>query len=145
MREIKYRAKRKDNNEWIEGYLFETEEVDVVHTYIGYIRQTDDDLFYGSANIFIEVDKNTVCQYIGLLDRNGREIYEGDILKWINDSWHGYYECVWIEEECCFTFNSIRYRNDYENPIDCCDDDENICMNVIGNKFDNPELLIKEE
>jgi hypothetical protein len=50
MREILFRGKRKDNDEWVQGFLFQTQE----HTYIAYDEQFDDDLFLSPKNIFIE-------------------------------------------------------------------------------------------
>lgn len=64
MRDILFKAKRTDKGEWVEGYLFETEE----NSYIAYNKQFNDDLFLSPHNIFIEINRNTVCQYTGLTD-----------------------------------------------------------------------------
>lgn len=84
MREILFRGKRRDNGEWVEGFLFQTQE----HTYIAYAEQFDDDLFLSPINIFIEVIPETVGQCTGLT-KNGKKIFEGDILKG-KHNWHNW-------------------------------------------------------
>ena len=131
-REILFRAKRIDNGEWVYGnYAFT-------------------DTFGGKHWIFQnkafdkEVEKNTICQYTGLTDKNGNKIWENDILEWeYNNVPSDYYECVWLEDECAFAFRHFRYKEHYENPVDCHDECYTGCfsMKVISNIFDNPELL----
>lgn len=70
MREIKFRGKRLDNGEWIEGDLLRMND----HWFI----------FPDPAPEGIdkyEVDPATVGEYTGLKDRNGKEVYEGDVMK----------------------------------------------------------------
>ena len=127
MREILFRAKRIDDGEWVEGFLFSTNE----HTYIAYPNQFDDDLFLSPKEIFIEVDPKTVCQYTGLTDKNGRKIFEGDIVRLPrceNDI------AVFVLRGCNY-FLKGKCSN-YE--LGSCDSE---CFEVIDNTFDNPELI----
>lgn len=80
MDDIKFKAKRKDNQEWVEGYL-------VITKNCAYILPNVSDFTYGDngnrcrIGCWIEVDSKTICRYIGRKDKSDKEIFEHDIVK----------------------------------------------------------------
>ena len=86
------------------------------------------------------ISAETVCQYTGLTDKNGRKIFEGDIVAFTDtystDSGYAEGDCIgkvmWDEEEVCFHVTERLSAEAWEVLQECC---------VIGNIFDNPELI----
>lgn len=80
MREIKFRGKRVDNGEWVYGDLIQSFCDDKA-----YIDPNNCfDIKHILVNPPIEVDKETVGQFIGVLDKNGKKMYEDDVMQIIN-------------------------------------------------------------
>lgn len=128
MRQIKFKAKCLDNDEWVEGYFYK--ECD--NTYIIENRQKESKL---NRNLTYQVDPSTVCQFTGLKDSEGDEIWEGDI---VHDSYDllcidNLYEVVYIEEEGTFAFKSLDKVDNYEPFVNLFE------AYVVGNKFDKED------
>lgn len=124
-RKIKFRGKRIDNGEWVYGYLYRLSEK--LNPFIMLIDRRGESY---------EVDPKTVGQYTGQKDKNGEELYDGDIcncreyeccgkIEWSEDE-AGFYFCVFYEDGMFEEEQLYDYVSELE---------------IIGNIHDNPELL----
>lgn len=131
MREILFRGKRKDNGEWIKGLLLKQLDLDGSDELCIQSWERDGE---GVSSRVVSVIPDTVGQYTGLTDKNGKMIFEGDIVEYPE----GIAEITWEETEALF---GIKQDNDV------CDFNSYWGQNleVIGNVHDNPELLKGEE
>ena len=139
MREILFRGKRVDNSEWIEGFYI---NVVKVNSFIATGKLTIDSI---NKNALIpemyHVIPETVGQYTGATDKNGKKIFEGDILHCVSRLDNA--KMVVIFE--CGEYRMVLAEkfNDY---IEGCGFFAITCFEkeVVGNIHDNPELLKKE-
>ena len=140
-----FKAKRLDNGEWVDGYLVWTRH----NTYHDGYRIIDknginyDELdYYEPSFISYVIDKTTICQCTGLKDKNGKLIWENDIMvAHLDDDYledETYIRILWYESGFC----SKEKGSEDISPIDKFDQEH---FEVCGNIFDNPELLESEE
>lgn len=122
MREILFRAKDCTNQKWAYGWYFYTPEFTLSQHNI----MNDKDWMNVKTVI-----PETVGQYTGLKDKNGKKIFEGDILL---TNLHCIAKVVWDESAWCIIGNGWKTS-------DCISDYDERKFEVIGNIFDNPELL----
>lgn len=128
-----FKAKRKDNGEWLTGSLI---------TYEDGTCKIVTNCLEGDAVILInayEVDRDTVCQCTGLKDKNGKLIWENDIIR---DKNGNFYKAFW--QNNCYQLSCVKsdiFLIGAKWDLLCFKDFE---IEVIGNIFDNPELLESE-
>ena len=146
MRDILFKAKRIDNGEWVEGWLFDDGFIDSKRYFVESIVIVDYkgnvyEKFEILGTCFNEVFPETICQYTGLTDKNGNKIWENDVVRSTIKTErkakvvYGDFNC-----NCChgvygWTFESI---GEYS---EICDIRRAETVEVIGTIFDNPELM----
>ena len=136
MREILFRGKRTDNGEWGEGCLYITQRGQ--HEISRYSKSYDCERY---TSVVIP---ETVGQYTGLKDKNGTKIFEGDIVlvPYIDPI----FKCAWNDTSPCERA-IVKYCNGmfYVEYIESGDKFTLSAMDgymkIIGNIYDNPELL----
>lgn len=134
-REILFKAKRLDNSEWVEGYYLNIAKIN--HFICTGKIKLDGALKGIIAPEMYEIDPDTLCQYTGLTDKNGRKIWENDILR--RD---GYWDIrIEFENGVFMVRNADKVQ--YINRVICTSISTfNIKVyEVIGDIFDNADLL----
>ena len=154
-----YKAKRVDNGEWVQGYLFndgfENGRVFVGGFVIEKYNGTACDEWTVTGINFYEIDPNTICQCTGLKDKNGNLIWEKDIISYQRDN----DDCSFPNKDTKKRLGKVFYKGFRttfaigmgKNGSGSINDDlwkyvqNGNRVEVIGNIFDNKELLESEE
>lgn len=137
MREILFRGKRVDDGKWVYGYCYELEKKPMISSCVK--REA------------YEIYPETVGQFTGLTDKNGKKIFEGDIVHAVYQV--GYVGCknidygIGVVKYCASYYGGASYGiniiGDSGSRVFTASLENGV--EVIGNVYDNPELLIKGE
>ena len=145
-----FRGKRKDNGEWVTGQYVKGLDMYDKEVHLIFEPTT---MFYSSGETdgWSEIDPSTICQCTGLKDKNGKLIWENDIIKTFDAGEE------WCLSKIIFADTSLgcgwkttdikslsKYNNNLFKEVSFGSFDSK-SVEVIGNIFDNPELLESEE
>lgn len=137
MRQILFKAKRKDNGEWVEGYYRKANYPVHVEHLIHPFEHLD---CCGEENFVI--DESTLSQFTGLYDKNGEKIWEGNVVRYKTKSWS---DCgKYLTDIFCVQYKNGAFITGFHQGSSTRKRPKLIitnCVEVIGNRFDNPELL----
>lgn len=138
MREIIFRGRRVDNGEWAYGYLVEATNVitDKKETFI--FEQDATYFTHGEFACSFEVKPETVGQYTGVIDKNGKKVFEGDVVEYAGSCG----EIVFVERRGAFM---SRERDMYCEWLSNLPQYGTGIVEIIGNIYDNKEILEGKE
>lgn len=136
---ILFKAKRKDNGEWVEGYysyLFDDISNDYKHELVfQHMESADMSYPYPSYHtIWAEIDPSTLCQWTTLTDKNGKKVFSGDVIREQDGNEYRNLTIEWSEDYLQFIFSgddTLSYQ-----------DIEPTCIKVIGNIHDKTEHIV---
>ena len=139
-----FKAKRLDNGEWVQGALLDGEN----HCLIGQEIKFSPYLEHECKIVGYEVDRDTICQCTGLKDRNGKLIFENDIVKDLFSdtaapirygSYQSCFDSTKVEHVGFYVNWSGKYNKNYRKDLGYWI--HMVDAEIIGNAIDNPELL----
>jgi uncharacterized phage protein (TIGR01671 family) len=132
MREILFRGKNNDGK-WIEGYYFRYNNIHCIVP----------GEYSSKSSEYFEVDPETIGQFTDIKDKNGKDIYEGDIISMVDEYYEGDSRYQGFKGQVMYEDGSFGIFGNGQYEYMCLDE---CCVNnyeyeVIGNIHDNPELL----
>lgn len=138
MREILFRGNKVANGEWVEGYYNYISEGEGTYDREQHFIQTE---YKGRFGMCWEVNPDTVGQFTGMYDKNGRKIFEGDIVRtkfgrlcivrWFSSPMYSCWDLKAIETTSNLAFPRPVYTDLYKKDN----------LEIVGNIYDNPELM----
>lgn len=134
-----FKAKRTDNGEWVQGYYVKGLGV-FTNCEEAHIIFEPNTMFYSSGETdgWYKVDPSTICQCTGLKEKNGKLIWENDIVV-CRDFTEEKYVIAWKQDEACFEYQQYGCSIMNFEQLSGCE------VEVVGNIFDDKELLESEE
>lgn len=128
MRDVKYRV-------WNNGKMY---NVRAIVWHAGHVANIE--VFTNKGTDYLYSIDAKLLQYIGLKDRNDKEIYKGDLVKWYINHGSNFILCkiIYMKEEAQFVG---QYKDEYGNPRFISLINSHVGLEVIGNCYENPELL----
>lgn len=124
LRKIVFRGKSKHTGEWVYG---------------SYIANYNNNDWIVQGGDFFAVESDTVGQFTGRYDKEGKEIYYGDIFY--NVTTNVKYVVFFSNIKCAFCYEALGSVHPWSRIMQSCWFDTNVNFQVIGNAYDNPELL----
>lgn len=122
---------KKIRGDWVQGLLANTDDKWYISNKAG-------------RPFAFEIRPETICQYTGLKDKAGNIIWENDIVNGSIKRGAAFYRCLVLWNECKARFDVRALDCNFPMTLDECTDDISMSgfdYEVVGNKFDNPELL----
>ena len=141
MREITFRGKRIDDGKWVYGHYVHQYGANMIYLPNGVDCECGFDYYY--------IDPHTLGQYTGLTDKNGKKIFEGDIVKAVIHRCYGSFQPI-RKETCIIGYDNLGMLglkdkedvwNDFMHELSLSGSVEDFSFEVIGNIHDHPELL----
>lgn len=132
-----YKAKRLDNREWVQGALFDGES----HCIIGQEIKFSPYIEHECKIVGYEVDRSTICQCTGLKDKNGKLIWENDVVR---DENGNFYKAIWQNNHYQFSWVCVKSDVFFTGAKWDLWSFKSFEIEVIGNIFDNKKLLESE-
>lgn len=128
-----FKAKRIDNGEWVLGALFDGES----HCIIGQEIKFNPYIQHECKIVGYEVDRNTICQCTGVKDKNGKFIWENDVVK---DKHGNFYKAIWQNNHYQFSWICVKSDVFFIGVKWDLWSFKSFEIEVIGNIFDDKEL-----
>lgn len=127
-----YRAKRTDNGEWVEGFYVNAIEEHGNGERTAEIVALDAMRTFDGISPTLMIDPSTICQCTGLKDKNGKLIFENDIVRCGKNC-----TVTWCDTFASWRLNTSGWMYSHFFGEACKPED----VEIVGNIFDNPELL----